>query len=80
MLKMSFYDGTLNRKKLIEFIENTDKRIEYTYGLAYRHPTTYHKLISKENAMAIAQNACFLDADEYSDYLHLNAYSDNDMF
>lgn len=80
MLKMSFYHGTLNREKLVDFIKTTDKPIRYTYGLGYRHPTTYKVLINKEQAIKIANNEYLLDADEYEDYLHLNAYSENDMW
>lgn len=80
MLKMSFYDGTLNRNALKDFITNTDKEIRYTYGLAYRHPTTYKVPITKEKALYYAEHESLLDADEYDDYLHLNAYSSNDMF
>ena len=80
MLKMSFYNGTLNRTKLINFIETTTKPIRYTYGLGYRHPTTNKKLITKEQAIKIVNTQSLLDADEYEDYLHLNAYSSNDMW
>ena len=80
MLKMSFYHGTLNRKELKEFIENTDKPIKYTYGLGYRNPTTNKKPLSKDEALKIVDTQSLLDADELTDYLHLNAYSDNDMW
>lgn len=80
MLRMSFYYGTLNRERLIEFIESTDKKIVYTYGLGYRNPTTYRKPISKEAAIKIAKNESLLDATEEAECLHLNAYSGNDMW
>lgn len=80
MIRMSFYNGTLNRPELIEFVKNTEKPIKYTYGLSYRHPTTYKVPVTKERAVEIINTQSLLDADEYEDYLHLNAYSGNDMW
>lgn len=80
MLKMSFYNGTLNREELIKFIKTTNKPIKYTYGLGYRGPTTNHVPISIERAIEIVNTEGFLDAQEYEDYLHLNAFSANDMW
>lgn len=80
MLKMSFYNGTLNRKELIEFVQETEKPIKYTYGLLYRHPTTCRVPVTVERAIEIIKTQGLLDADEYEDYIHLNAYSDNDMW
>lgn len=80
MLKMSFFNGTLNRAELKDFVSKTNKPIKYTYGLGYRDPTTNHLPISKEKAIEIINTESLLDADEYEDYLHLNAYSDNDMW
>lgn len=80
MIKMSFYNGTLNRNELTEFIRTTEKPILYTIGFAYRHPTTYRKPISKYDALKIAKDECYLDADEEQGCLHLNAYTENDMF
>lgn len=86
MIKMSFAAGhngdwePLDRSKLINFIENTDKRIEYTYGFTYRNPTTCHKVVDKDEAINIVSSQGFLDAEEFEDYLHLNAFSANDMW
>ena len=80
MLKMSFSNKTLKRDELVGFIQTTTKPILYTYGFAYRHPTTYKKPITVDEAIQIAKNECFLDADEYDEYLHLNAFSSNDLF
>ena len=80
MLKMSFYDGTLNRAKAKEFIVETEKPLKYTYGLGYRNPTTNHKLITKEQAREIIDKESLLDVTEYDDYVHLNAFSSNDMW
>ena len=80
MLKMSFYNGTLNRQTLTDFISATDKPIRYTYGLSYRNPTTNKALIDKEKALQIVEREGFLDATEKEDCLYLNAYSENDMW
>ena len=80
MLKMSFYDGTMNKDKLKKFIEETEKEIKYTHGLEYRKPTIHNKPISKEEALRIVENYILLDAVEIEDYLHLNTYSENGMW
>ena len=77
---MSFSNRTLDRKVLIDFVETTDKQILYTFGLAYRHPTIYKKPITKAEAVSIIEKESLLDAKEYADYIHLNAFSSNDMW
>ena len=79
MINMSFYNGTLNRKVLQAVVESTDKLIVYTYGLAYRGPTTYRKPITKEEAQKIIEKESLLDATEEENCIHLNAFSSNDM-
>lgn len=80
MIKMSFYDGTLDRAKAKELIDASDKPCQYTYGLGYRNPTTNHKPISKIEAMEIIDREGLLNITEYEKYIHLNAYSGNDMW
>ena len=80
MLKMSFYDGTLDRKKAKTVIAQSGKPCRYTYGLGYRNPTTHRQLIPKERAMHIIDTEGLLDITENEEYFHLNAYSDNDMW
>lgn len=80
MLKMSFYDGTLNRKVLQAVVETTDKPIVYTYGLGYRRPTIYRKPITKEEAQKVIEKESLLDAEEEENCIHLNAFSSNDMW
>lgn len=79
-LNMSFYNGTLNKKVLKEFIESTEKPIRYTFGFKYRNPTTNNVPISKEKALEIVSRESMLDAKELDDCLDLNAYSGNDMW
>jgi len=82
MYKHSFFYSEQRRTKEENkaFILSTDKPLQYTYGLGYRHPTTDHKPITKEEALKIIDEHSLLDIDEYEDYVHLNAYSDNDMW
>ena len=80
MIKMSFYDGSLDRAEAKKVIANTDKPCKYTYGLGYRNPATNRKPISKDEAFRIIDKEILLDINEYEDYIHLNAYSENDMF
>jgi hypothetical protein len=80
MLKMSFSNGTLNEEKAKEVILNTDKELRYTHGLSFRKPSTYKKPITKEEAIRIIDKGDFLDIDEYEDYIHLNTFSDNDLW
>ena len=79
-IEMSFYHGTLDKERLKEFIEKTDKPIRYTYGLKYRNPTTCNVPVSKEQALQIVDTQSLLDAKELDDCLDLNAYSGNDMW
>lgn len=82
MLKYTFFGGkspnTLEEAK--ELIRTSDKPCKYTYGLGFRNPTTNHVPISKEDALECCDKECLLDIDEYEDYIHLNAYSSNDMW
>lgn len=80
MIKMSFYNGTLNREEAIEVIKNSYKPCVYTYGLKYRNPTTRDVPISKERAIEIIKKESLLDITEYEDKFDLNAYSSNDMW
>lgn len=80
MLVMSFYNGTLNRDVLEEFIKNTDKPIKFTYGYKWKGPTTYFKDITKEEALHIARNESLLDVTENERFIDMNAYSGNDMW
>ena len=80
MLKMSFFDGTLNREKAKEYILNSEKPCRYTYGLGYRNPTTNNIFITKEEALEIIAKESLLNVREHDTYIHLNAYSSNDMW
>lgn len=80
MLKMSFFNGTLDIEKAKEEIRKTKKDIKYTYGLGFRNPTINHAPISKAEAIRKIETASLLDVIEYENYIHLNEYSNNDMW
>ena len=80
MIKMSFYDGTLNREIAKNTILTTSKPVKYTYGFGYRNPTTHNKPITKDEAVKIIETESLLDITEHEDYIHLNGYSENDMW
>lgn len=80
MLKMSFYNKTLNRTRLMEFIGNTNKPIVYTYGYESKHPTTHRVPKTKAEALSIIAEESLLDATEEETCIHLNAFSSNDMW
>ena len=80
MLKMSFYNGTLNCEELKKFVRTTEKPIVYTYGYGWKNPTTHKKPVTVSEALEIIDREGFLDATETNEYLHLNAFSANDMW
>lgn len=67
-------------ESIIEFLHNTDKPIRYTYGYAWKNPTTKNKFISKDDAIRLVQRDDFTDIKEYPDYVRINKYSANDMW
>lgn len=80
MLKMSFYDGTLNIDLAKEAVMNFTKPCIYTSGLSYRNPATYRQPVTKEEAIKIIENEPLLHITEEENAIHLNAYSENDMW
>lgn len=77
MLKMSFYNGTLDRVKAREIVAATEKTLKYRYGFEYRGAEAVP--ISKEKALAVIEKEGYLDIDETETEIVLNAYSSNDM-
>lgn len=80
MLRMSFYDGTLKKEEAKEVIGKSSKPCVYTLGFTWKNPTTYKKPISKETAIKIIDEECYLNITEEEDFIHLNAFTSNDMF
>lgn len=79
MLKMSFYDGTLNRDEAAQVVKKTDKELYHRYGYAYRGAEK--KSISRENALKIIRDTGnYLDVCETETEILLNTYSEMDMW
>jgi hypothetical protein len=77
---LSNFRGSRSRVDAKDYILKTDKPLKYTHGLGFRGPTTHNKPIDKEEAIRIIDKGDFLDITEYDNYIHLNTYSDNDMW
>lgn len=79
-LNMSFFHNTLNRYVAKKKIEASDKPLVYTYGYEYRCPSTHRVPIDKEKAFKIIDKNGYLDITEEENCIHLNEFSDNDMW
>ncbi len=81
MLKYSFMSRYSNctKEDAVNFLRTTNKPIKYTYGFEYKHPTTHKVPIDAETAIQ-NMNKHWTDVTEYEDYVHVNSYSDNDMW
>ena len=77
---LSEFRGSRSSEDAKKHILETDKPLKYTHGIGYRRPATYKKPIDKEEAIRIIDKGDFLDITEYNDYIHLNTYSENDMW
>lgn len=63
-----------------ETIKKTSKKILLTIGFRYRHPTTYLKAVSKEEALKAYDWCAHADIEEFDDRIELDCYSSNDMW
>ena len=55
MIKMSFFNGTLNREEAIAAIQKENKPCVYTFGFKYKNPTTRDVFITKEEAIELVK-------------------------
>ena len=79
MLKMSFYDGTLDRVKAREVVEASEKPLLFHYGFAFRGAGK--RPITKEKALSIIDDSGnYLDITETDNEILLNTFSSNDMW
>ena len=69
MLKMSFLEGNLDQKKLIDFIKKTGKIIKYGYS----------ETLSKEQAIRFVQAEPYLEVREYENFLILDLLDKDDI-
>lgn len=78
MLKMSFYDGTLDRIKASEVVEASEKPLMFRYGFAFRGAEK--RPITREKALNIIEDSGnYLDITETDNEILLNTFSSNDM-
>lgn len=79
MLKMSFYDGTLDRTRAKEVVEASKKPLMFRFGFAYKGAEK--RPITKEKALSIIEDSGnYLDIEESETEILLNTYSSNDMW
>lgn len=79
MIKMSFYDGTLDRVTAREVVEASEKPLMFRYGFAFRGAEK--RPITKEKALSIIDDSGnYLDITETDNEIILNTYSGNDMW
>lgn len=78
MIKMSFYDGTLDRIKAREVVETSEKPLMLRYGFAFRGAEK--RPITREKALNIIEDSGnYLDITETDNEILLNTFSSNDM-
>lgn len=81
MINYSFFSESKSTKEeALKLLQDTDKKILYTYGLKFRHPTTYEVPISNSEALKKFMNNGLNDVVEYEDYIDFNQYSSNDLY
>lgn len=79
MIKMSFYDGTLDRVRAKEVVEASEKPLMFRFGFAYKDAEK--RPITKEKALSIIEDSGnYLDIEESETEILLNTYSSNDMW
>lgn len=79
MIKMSFYDGTLDRTRAKEVVEASEKPLMFRFGFAYKGAEK--RPITKEKALSIIEDSGnYLDIEESETEILLNTYSSNDMW
>ena len=76
-IKMSFYDGTLDKEKARQLIQNTNKSLLYRYGYAWKGATT--QAINKADALNVL-NKSLIDITENDYDILINEFDGNDMF
>lgn len=81
VLKMSFYDSSLERARAAAIIRKSKRPIVYTHGYGWKNPTTYRKSIDKETALSIVRDTGnYLDIQFEEKEIHVNTFSGNDLY
>ena len=82
MFEHSFYYPEKRKtfEEITEFINETSKPIVFTYGYEYRHPTIHRVPICKDDVLFKIENNGLIDIIEEEEVIHVNQFSDNDMW
>lgn len=81
MINYSFFSKSKNTKEeALKLLQDTNKKILYTYGLKFRQPTTYEKPIKNSEALKLFLDNPLNDVVEYENYIDFNQYSSNDLY
>lgn len=80
MLKTSNVKSSLAKLEIANYIEASNKPCVYTYGFEFKNPTTHRKKITKQQAIDKVLSYGIVDITEETDVIHINEFSDNDMW
>ena len=81
MIDYSFFSNSKStREEALKLLQDTDKKILYTFGLKFRQPTVYEIPIKKSEALKLFLKNSINDVVEYEDYVEFNQYSSNDLY
>lgn len=81
MINYSFFSKSDSTKEeALKLLQDTNKKILYTFGLKYRQPTTYEVQINNSKALELFLKNSLSDVVEYEDYIDFNQYSSNDLY
>lgn len=72
--------GGITTDFITAVITKTTRPLTYTHGLSFRNPTTHNVPLTKQRALDIVKNNSWLDVKATADKIHLNTYSENDMW
>lgn len=81
MINYSFFSESKSTKEeALKLLQNTNKKILYTFGLKFRQPTVYEIPIKNSEALKLFLKNSLNDVVEYEDYVDFNQYSSNDLY
>lgn len=80
MLKMDFYNGSLNIDIAKEEIAKSEKPCVFTSGYEWKNPTTHRVPMAKEEVYNLLDSESWLKITEEKDVIHIQAFSANDMW
>lgn len=68
------------RAEVLEYVANSTKPMKHTHGFGYRNPSINRRDIPLSTALHLVENECYVDVSEYDDYIHINTFSEMDMW